>query len=370
MKKIWLFSKTNDLVWLFLPVWVTWAICFLVPSTFHQQSLPFWFWILIIVGIDVSHVWSTLFRTYLDPEEFKAHNKILIKAPILAFMICFGVAFWSTALFWTILAYLALFHFIKQQYGFLMLYLGRYGIEVKNRFLKHSYVLYFTMLYPVVYWHLASGLEFNWFVEGDFLLLPQVLSNYNLVEAWVQKSVPFFNMLYFSFLLAWSIETTYNCYQKKQPFPTGLFLWTLTTAGNWFLGIVYFNSDFAFSLTNVVAHGIPYMLLIFVYVQRKKEIKGVLLPPIKSLILVVSMVLTILLLALGEEYFWDMWFYRENGQFFESWVAYPLSALENPIVQALGMALLSLPQITHYILDGYIWKNNSKNPYLKPILLQ
>ena len=25
--------------------------------------------------------------------------------------------------------------------------------------------------------------------------------------------------------------------------------------------------------------------------------------------------------------------------------------------------------ITHYIIDGFIWKNNDKNPFLKPVLL-
>ena len=53
MRHIWLFSRSIDLCVRGISVRTTWAV--------------------FIVGIDVSHVWSTLFRAYLDREEFGSH---------------------------------------------------------------------------------------------------------------------------------------------------------------------------------------------------------------------------------------------------------------------------------------------------------
>jgi hypothetical protein len=63
----------------------------------------------------------------------------------------------------------------------------------------------------------------------------------------------------------------------------------ITTAVCWYIGIVTFNSDYAFTVTNVIIHGVPYMVLVYWY--RCKE--------------------------------------------------------------------QAVPQITHYVLDGFIWKRKS-----------
>ena len=82
---------------------------------------------------------------------------------------------------------------------------------------------------------------------------------------------------------------------------------------------------------------------------------------------ILSILIFILLLAFGEEYLWDMFLNRDRGALFEWFFAYPLRALQTPIGQALALALLSVPQVTHYVLDGFIRKNNEKNPYLEKI---
>ena len=113
----WLFSRSIDLLVLFLPVWVIWAVCFALPAPVLERALPLWVWAIFIVGIDVSHVWSTLFRTYFDREEFASHRAVLIRTPCLTFGLFFVLAGFSALWFWRVMAYLALFHFVKQQYG-------------------------------------------------------------------------------------------------------------------------------------------------------------------------------------------------------------------------------------------------------------
>ena len=113
----WLFSRAIDLIALVLPIWATWVVCFLLPEASLEQRLPLWVWAVFIVGIDVSHVWSTIFRTYLDRQEFASHRLILVSAPALAFGFFFIVATMSTLWFWRLMAYLAVYHFVRQQFG-------------------------------------------------------------------------------------------------------------------------------------------------------------------------------------------------------------------------------------------------------------
>ena len=89
---MWLFGKHKDLSLLFIPVWIIWIVLFFLPNNFLQNDVPLWIWVVFILGIDVTHVWSTIFRTYLDKEEFNNHKTVLILAPIIAFILLFGIA--------------------------------------------------------------------------------------------------------------------------------------------------------------------------------------------------------------------------------------------------------------------------------------
>ncbi|MEM8567049.1 MAG: hypothetical protein AAGF85_11350 [Bacteroidota bacterium] len=338
----------------------------MAPTTWHEHEVPIWFWIVIIIGIDVSHVWSTIFRTYLDKDEFQRHKKLLIIAPLIAVFVFFLAAAVSINTFWTVLAYLALYHFIKQQYGFMRLYQARYGKVDVRKSLSDKFVIYLGMLYPVFYWHLNTQRKFSWFVDGDFF-------NINALTDSFAPVVPFVNTIgttiYLIVLAFWLIQEIYIHQKNQLSFPLGKVLWVMTTAFNWFLGIVYFNSDFAFSLTNVVAHGIPYMALMFFYVERKKQTVQR-IPIGKITVQVTFMLMVVLMLAFGEEYLWDMLVYRENENLFTRLFDYPFNQVTSTVATALALALLSVPQVTHYILDGFIWKANKKNPYVKKVLLE
>ena len=123
----WLTTKWGDLLFIFLPVWVLWLVFFTNSSSLPSLDLPNWAWLIFILGFDVSHVWSTLFRTYLDKDEVKSHKKLFIIAPIIALISSVILLSYSLNMFWRVMAYVAVFHFIKQQYGFAMLYKVKKG---------------------------------------------------------------------------------------------------------------------------------------------------------------------------------------------------------------------------------------------------
>lgn len=366
----WLFSKKLDLLVLFLPVWIVWIVAFILPEEVINKEVGLWVWVVFVLGIDVSHVWSTIFRTYIDKEEFRLNKRVLILAPIVGFIIFFSIAAISNLLFWSILAYLAVFHFVKQQFGFMRLYQAKSAKRPQHKWLNDKTIIYLSMLYPIFYWHINSSRAFEWFVQGDFLSIGHWISEFSSIN----EILPIVNLIgtigYWSLISYWLYGEIKYFSTDKNTFPWGKILWVLTTAVNWFLGIVYFNSDLVFTMTNVVAHGVPYLALVFFYVEKKKVIK---IPDYSMSIRKVTMSITVMLaivliLAFGEEYLWDMLLYRDNESFFENILSYPAAQLSSPIGQALALALLSLPQVTHYILDGFIWKSNEHNPYLKKIL--
>ena len=258
----WIMSKSGDLLLWFIPVWLLWIVFFSNSDYFQSIDLPIWGWVIFILGFDVSHVWSTIFRTYLDKEEIKSHKTLLFIAPILVFSISIILLNISVLIFWRVMAYVAVFHFIKQQYGFLMLYKFK-AKENYKQLISDKFIIYFATLYPIVFWHFNSQSSINWFVENDFIKLTLVYDNPGL-----QDTIFFYcNVLYWlviSLYLTLELKTF-----KTQIISIPKLLWVMTTAVNWWFAIVYFNSDLIFSITNVVAHGLPYISLIYFYKLKK-----------------------------------------------------------------------------------------------------
>ena len=349
---MWLFSKNIDLFALFAPVWLIWIILFLLPSSILGINLPLWVWVVFVLLIDVGHVWSTIFRTYLDKEERKNHSQILWLIPLASFVILFTIASESSVWFWRILAYMAVYHFIKQQYGFFALYSRNTNSKQIRRILPDKFTIYFSMLFPVVYWHFQVR-EFSWFVSNDFFFFAN-----SFTEIW-----DFLIPLYFVIIMGWLLEEIKLIKENKMNFSPGRILWLLTTAANWFIGIIAFNSDIAFTTTNIVAHGVPYFVLVIYYQNSKPKKK-------RTRYVGKALALTVLLgsfvLAYSEEFFWDLIFNHNKGPLFGEIFDYP--DMTNPTIAAFFLALLTLPQVIHYILDGFIWKVNDKNPHLKNML--
>src|ERR1051325_8042213 len=92
-----------------------------------EGDSPEWAWVPAVLLVDVAHVYASMFRVYFDVEELKSRAALYMLAPAIA--LALGVALYSEgeALFWRALAYLAVFHFVRQQYGWVALYRARAG---------------------------------------------------------------------------------------------------------------------------------------------------------------------------------------------------------------------------------------------------
>lgn len=331
----WIHSPAFDLVFILSPP----LVCLLIVSFFpallsNEHGLSTAAWVLLVLLIDVGHVYSTLYRTYFDPILVQKHRKLLITSPACCFLLAFFLHYLNPFWFWRCLAYLAVWHFIRQQYGFLKLYNRTLQEPVWKSRLQTA-AIYAATLYPIVFWHLSSNRQFNWFVPGDFFQLP-----------WKNLLQPF-QIGYWMILSAYLIAELSG---RSLHIPRLLLI--TGTALSWHVGIITFNHDFSFTLFNVVSHGIPYMALVAVKSRTLKTETTQRSPWVIGAFYLFSL----WLLAYLEEGLWDGWVWKEHTSLFPMFDT--LTPPEGALGLSLIVALLSLPQTTHYVLDGYIWRRN------------
>ncbi len=168
----WIYSPKFDLSAIIGPPVVITAVVLVWGSKLAAISdTPPWLWILLVLGIDVAHVYSSLFRTYFDREEFRRRRTLYLVVPTVCWL--GGIAIYAKfgpTLFWSLIAYFAIYHFVRQQYGFMMLY--RRGEPVGDLGYRIDQIaIYIATVYPLVYWHTYPR-NFQWFSDFDVIHIP------------------------------------------------------------------------------------------------------------------------------------------------------------------------------------------------------
>lgn len=342
----WIFSPAVDLAVFAGPVALAWALV----ASFHAHGAlhapaPAWVFALFVVGCDVSHVWSTVFRAYADPAERARRPWTLGVTPAA----CFGVglalhAAGGPTLFWRALAYVAVFHFVRQQWGW-MAYAARRAGERDglDRWLDHLAV-HAATLGPVVWWHTRLPRAFAWFQAGDFVSgLPAVVGDAALAAHW-------------GLLAAWVARQGQRL-ATRRPVNLAKALVLATTWATWYGGIVWLDSDVAFTLTNVLAHGVPYLALVWWWGHRRfADAPGARVAALFRPAGIAAYVGLVVAVAWLEEHAWDRLVWHDHDALFPG-PAIPLGA----VGLAVATALLAVPQATHYVLDGFLWRTRD-NP--------
>jgi hypothetical protein len=342
----WIVSARFDLLVLMAPAWLAIAVAIWLPES---TPLSPWMWLCAVVGIDVSHVYASLFRTYFDGPELARRPGLYWGTPVACLIVLVMVNTLAPALLWTGMAYLAVLHFIRQQWGFSAIYRLNAGLPGRGWSARlEKWSIYGVTGFPVLWWHVHLPRDFAWFVEGDFIVgMPPAV----LWPAGVATALVFLGHIVMRV-------------RSRRAAP-GRDLWLLTTAAAWFVGIVFTNGDLPFTFTNVVLHGVPYMALVALVCHRRwmQTGTGVLRRSLFSGRGLLVFVGALWVFAWVEEGLWDVLMWNAHPMFFgtfstASWVP------------ALAVPLLALPQLTHYILDGFIWRLDGSNPGLRPLLNQ
>lgn len=348
-KQPWLSSAWVDGLFILSPPFLALLVVACFPGVFKSTAaMPLVYWVLLVVMIDVAHVYSTLYRTYFRSSAVKQRPMLLI-IPLLCYATGVVLYMVDGLIFWRILAYLAMFHFIRQQYGFMRWY-SRHERQSKLYRFIDVLAVYTATIYPLLYWHLAGGRQFNWFVDGDFMLF----KSERLLQ--ISRYVYVFIVAVYVLKELWMLVSTRTINMPRN-------LIVLGTLVSWYFGIIYYNGDMAFTTLNVVSHGIPYMALIWITEQQRLRDKTINEQSLVKAIFkpytgVIIFVLGLVMLAYLEEGLWDGLIWREHTSVFQVFKNLPL--IQDSFALALLVPLLSLPQSTHYILDGFIWKRTGQ----------
>ena len=336
----WLFGPRTDVLAFFGATLAAFVLVLAAPSLGIGSDTPPWAWLLLVVGIDVAHVWSTLYRVYLDGDELRRRPMLYGTAPLVAFGLGVAAHQVSPGFFWRLLAYVAVWHFVRQQVGWMVLY-GRRAKSPNWRLHLDRAAMYAATLGPVVWWHANLPRPFWWFKEGDFVGgLPRALGTAALV-------------VHFAVLGVWLLVALVPKL-GGEPLHPGKLLLAAATWLAWYGGIVWAKSDFAFTALNVVLHGVPYLVLLFLYARGRATEGGY--GRLNAFVRfgVPTFLALLLAIAFVEELAWDRLVWGDHPMFFGA------PALDlSPALLSLVVPLLTVPQATHYLLDGFVWRTRA-----------
>jgi hypothetical protein len=344
----WLFSAPIDLAVFGGTALVALALVLAGPSSGES---PEWTWITGVLLVDVAHVWSTALVVYLDPAELRRRPALYAITPLAAFAVGVALHVVGEAVFWRGLAYLAVFHFVRQQYGWVMMYRARNGERDRAGRWLDGATVYLATLYPLLVWHSELPRAFAWMKPGDFIAgVPPVVAT---VAGWIYAA-----------LLAAYVVRAVLAVAKRRPVAWGKHVVVATTAACWYVGIVATNADYAFTVTNVFIHGVPYLALVYLYARaasREPASHGgataQLLDRRRGLVVFLA---TLWAVAYMEELLWDRTIWHDRSWLFGDGVDIGGAAV-------IVAPLLAVPQLTHYLLDGFLWRRRA-NPRLGRLL--
>ena len=350
---IWFLKSAKfDSLFFFSPLLFVIIFTILIKYFFSESLLirndPLWLFLFIIL-FDVAHVWWTLFRVYFNKLELVKHKKLYWLTPLLAFLLAFLLMLFDRS--WTLLFFciwfFAVYHFIKQQIWFILVYANK---ELKTDKIdkKMDSLIWWTITwFPMLYWF--SNLDtrnYIWFFQWEFIKLPAEL-------------FPFFWLIFIIIVLIYILYEIFRIYSWKQ---VNLikYAYIFMTFFIWFNWIVWNNSLLIFAFWNVLLHWLNFLWISYLSTKNKIEKNKYQTFAIVNLFLKLWFfwfVFLLLIFAITEEYFWDQFFRYENFELWWQWLFNFWNEL-NLLFYSIIIWLLATVQLTHYYLDRYIWKKD------------
>lgn len=294
------------------------------PLKMEPVDLKIYF-IIMGVLIDGSHNYATLYSSYFDASVRSKLSRMDLWAPLGLFIISF--CFLSLAnkmIFAHLVAYLAFFHFIRQEYGWMKLSNAlEPHLPPWQRYVDLC-VMYVVTVLPLVWYCKESLKAFN-SVKGDLFMIPDNVAETLFFLYWPAALVFFATNAY------WAYRTGTLNLTKWLVFFNVLIVWYVARVWlkNFFLGMTIY----------LLSHGFAYFILVTHRNRLTPTLPWVSKTKIRQGIFIyLSCVLTYVIVMYGLRY-------------------NPLSTyLMNTTFKRILGSLAVTPLLLHYYLDAKIWK--------------
>ncbi|MEK7390053.1 MAG: hypothetical protein AAB036_10180 [Elusimicrobiota bacterium] len=348
----WIVSERFDAAFIFAPALLSVAAV-LGFAALRPAGLPLWGWITIVMFVDGAHSWAILHRTYLDPDEWSRRKTLFLCFPPAYWLCAFIVYSMDALVFWRLFAAFAYYHVIRQQYGFMRYYQSLHREPPGWSRLLDSAAIYAAMLYPLLFRYADPSRSWAFvFMPGDMIRLPAEL----LAPA---RALYQLTLTAFAARQAWLLA-------RGRPVNRGKIFLIVSTSLTWYVGIVHFNSGLAGVLAITIAHGLPYLALIWIFSARKwsrqeGRPRRMFAPDAPGVALYLGFLCA---LAYGLEFLREIPLHIHGEAFFgiTDRISIP------PGAAAFLVTLTSVPPATHYFLDAFIWRLDASNPDLKRLI--
>lgn len=344
----WIVGPGIDLLLVLLPAALSLLFLCLPP----RADVPLPAFLFLVVAFDVAHVWATLYLGPLDPEVRRRRPWLLFLPLPVAWLVAFRLHLHEPALYWTVLAYVAIHHFAAQQWGFVALYRALAGERDPLDRQLDRWATWTGALGPVLLWHADPEREMDWFKHGErFLfridpaLAGEIVAGMAVVGGlWAARQVQ---------------------HLARGTLVPGKVAWVLATWASWSVGLLVSSTPLLSLAAINLLHGLPFLALVWVRLNRRLEGRsGGLLAWVAQRRRWWAFYGLLLCLALLEEALWDGLHW---GTYAPALVGAGPPQLPAGAASAL-VALLALPQTVHYYLDAWLWKLDGSNPDLAPAL--
>ncbi len=160
-------SFRTELIFFYLPGLFSVIVAILFPELGTTSIL---YGILATALIDSGHVYTTVWRTWLYPDELKSSHRYWL-FPLAFFIIFASWYFFNLPGLWSFVVYTTLFHHVRQVYGF-----SKWYQAINKRADKISdYFLYALAIFPMIIYHFRDGVPVYYYSENDLFIFPNLM---------------------------------------------------------------------------------------------------------------------------------------------------------------------------------------------------
>lgn len=331
VKNGWVFSKREDL-YIFLTPFIAGWMVFLVGQLFHLQSLRIgtkdstMVFFALLAFLDAGHLFSTVFKSYLDERIRREKRFLLYVTPLLIYILLIALYHWlgmRTVLI--LFGYYNVYHIMRQQYGWVNISSKKANENNKIDYWLDKVTIYSMVLVPLIWIHFT---------------LPA-----NDKQFEVPKSKLAANLAIIAFLaifITYFIRQWYKAY-KQMPINFSKIFQVIISFLTWG-SVIVFQSPLLLAVP-VLLHNIPYLGIVFKTSPKEGNRLSGLLAYRYSILL-----FALFVAAAGVTY-------AKTNNFIKS---VRLDHIAGIPKEYFLCALLLFP-IMHFVIDGVIWKRKHYN---------